>query len=244
MKQLTDSEKQDALIISFKWHRNIIGAIGILLGPILAFTAWVFGECQGLQMSISEYYHTPVGDVFVGCLFAVGFFLFGYKGYNFKEDKWYHRDRPFSIIAGICAIGVAIFPTSIDTAAPDCTLDVVTSDTLATVHYISAAILFLTLAYFSLFLFTLSAKNKPKLTDHQKAQYRIFKICGYVIIACILLIFLFSKFEESLECPCLVKWPPVFFLETLALIAFGISWTTKGELMDAVKEGVASMLNR
>ncbi len=78
MKHLTTDQKQSTLVLSYNAHRNMIGAIGILLGPILAASAWLIDDC-GFQMSISEYYHTQVSELFVGSLFVVTFFLFGYK---------------------------------------------------------------------------------------------------------------------------------------------------------------------
>jgi hypothetical protein len=42
---------------------------------ILALGAWLLGG-YGIQRSVSSYYHTNMGDVFAGILFAIGLFLF------------------------------------------------------------------------------------------------------------------------------------------------------------------------
>ena len=62
-----------------------------------------------LQSSLSAYYYPApdgksVGDVFVGVLFAVGAFLYLYKGFSNRENIALN-------IAGILAIGIALFPT-------------------------------------------------------------------------------------------------------------------------------------
>ena len=61
-----------------------IGVIGIAFPIIL----WLIGLKFGvpLQGSISAYYHTPMRNVFVGILFAIGASLFLYKGYGTTED--------------------------------------------------------------------------------------------------------------------------------------------------------------
>ena len=52
-------------------------------------------------------------------------------------------------------------------------------------------------------------------------------VCGYTIIGSILLIALYFFFFEK-KFPALMNYDPVFWLETIALWAFGISWLTKG----------------
>ena len=71
---------------------------------------WVGGAMQGLplQDSMSAYYHAISNDKsmrnwFVGILFAVGVFLYLYKGYSPQENYALN-------FAGAFAIGVAIFP--------------------------------------------------------------------------------------------------------------------------------------
>ena len=67
------------LIISYFTLRKTLGLLGILLPFVLVFGNWIIFR-DGLENSISSYYHTGMGDVFVGILFAMGLFLFSYKG--------------------------------------------------------------------------------------------------------------------------------------------------------------------
>lgn len=87
-----------------------MAGIGILMPLILWFGGLLLNV--KLQTAISLYYHTPMRNVLVGCLFAVGSFLYLYKGFNKGENM-------ASNIAGFLAIGIAIFPTSIIKKAVD-----------------------------------------------------------------------------------------------------------------------------
>ena len=49
------------------------------------------------------------------------------------------------------------------------------------------------------------------------------------MICCLILIAVWFRMEE--DYPQWVKYTPVFWLESIALFAFGISWLTKGELI-------------
>ncbi len=83
----------------------------LVLGKICYF------HDPGIQDSISSYYYTDMRDVLVGSLWAIGVFLFSYRGYDTLEGPQLRRlfgtstDFLASSLAGICAVGVAIFPT-------------------------------------------------------------------------------------------------------------------------------------
>ncbi|RAR75680.1 hypothetical protein [Flavobacterium aciduliphilum] len=83
------------LVMSYHRMRRWVGYLGISL-PFTLFTGnWLFHFCsiykndllmamkdpnytstKFLRDSISEYYYTPMGELFVGTLCAVSFFLF------------------------------------------------------------------------------------------------------------------------------------------------------------------------
>jgi hypothetical protein len=69
------------LVISYLTLRKVIGLLGLAL-PFLAMVGARLLFHTGLQVSLSAYYHTGMRDVLVGILFAIGFFLGGYKGYE------------------------------------------------------------------------------------------------------------------------------------------------------------------
>jgi hypothetical protein len=50
------------------------------------------------------------------------------------------------------------------------------------------------------------------------------------MLICIVLIAVYWTILEK-KCTCLVNFNPVFWLESIALWAFGISWIVKGEVI-------------
>jgi hypothetical protein len=159
-----------------------------------------------------------MGNFFVGCLCAVGLFLFSYKGYE-KKDKIAGK------LACLFAVTIAFSPTGGPDASSACNFLHRNSNSLmSTIHDISAALFFLTLAYFSLFLFTIKSGNP---TDRKLMRNKIYKICGYTILLCILFLCVYFNIKELRV--ALKDYKPVFVMETIALWAFGFSWLTKGE---------------
>jgi len=203
-----DASSTDGLVISYLTLRKAIGVIGVALPVVLvAGDLIVFGG-HGLQPTISDYYGTPMRDVFVGLLFAIGLFLFSYRGFD-----W--RDEVAGKIACAFAVGVALFPTTSALAW------------VRGVHIALAAALFLTLSVFSLFLFTRTAPTS-RPTPQKVKRNRVYRLCGVIILACIAGIAIDAAF---LEHSALAELRPIFWLETIALWAFGFSWLTKGQFL-------------
>ena len=130
-------------------------------------------------------------------------------------------------MAGVCAIVVALFPTE-----PSGGIDL--PGTFAgSVHVVFAALLFLTLAYFSLVLFRKSDPSRPRSPEKQKRD-RVYRLAGYTILASIALIGILGGVRAlglvSQEVAGAVgAWNPAFWLESAALTAFGVSWAVKGQ---------------
>ena len=134
-----------------------------------------------------------MGAVFVGFLFAIGVFLLAYIGYK-PLDTEKVSDNIVANLAGVLALGVAFSPTP---PANPSGLDYI----FGIVHFASAGLLFLALAYFAFFLFT---KTGPKGEDQdlteaereiKKVQQRkkdqrnlVYRISGVVISLCIVLL--------------------------------------------------------
>jgi hypothetical protein len=200
-----------SLVISYLDLRKAIGIIGTALPFVLAIGKVLLGS-PGIQSSVSAYYYTAMRDVFVGSLCAIAVFLFSYKGYD-RRDDWAGN------IAGLAALGVALFPTTPSNPTPQAQL-------LGTLHLISAAVFFLTLAYFSLVLFKKTSPQQP-MTIRKVWRNRIYTVCGSVILIALALsaiIGIVPALAAALE-----RFDPIFWLEAAAIVAFGISWVTKGE---------------
>ena len=202
----------DRLIISYMTLRKAIGIIGVALPFVLAMGNYLLGA-TGIEPSISDYYYTHMGDVFVGSQCAIGVFLFTYRGHQ-------RIDNIAGNLAGIFAIGVALFPT--EPGSP-------TQQQIFTgyIHYGCAAAFFLILAYFCLVLFRRTDPSKPRTRKKVKRD-SVYFICGLTIIACIILLALYAAFFKATP---VQNFGPVFWLESLAILAFGVSWVTKGEMI-------------
>jgi hypothetical protein len=219
---MTEPSKQnpDSLLIHYLTLRKSVGILGIFLPIVLIFGVKFLSSCNILQDSISDYYYTKMGHYMTGTLCAVSLFMFSYKGYG-PKDYWAGK------AASLFALGVAFFPCSNYYPLSACKVLLLKGDdTINIIHFTSAALLFLTLAFFSLVLFT---KRSSHPTKRKLQRNIVYKICGIIILLSIILIFLYSvipslhdKFKE---------YKPIFWLEFLALEAFGISWLTKGEAL-------------
>jgi hypothetical protein len=197
----------DGLIISFVTLRKSIGFLAFLLPPALVLGSFIFDETKYIQVSMSAYYHTDMRNLLVGVICGISLFLFCYHGY-----KWY--DSLSSKLAGLFALGIAFFPTS----ASD-----VKSDIISTLHYVTSGIFFVILSFMSIFLFT---KSSGTMTTKKKQRNRVYRVCGIVMLVSVagIPIATLDGIWESIK---FLK--PTFVLETIALVAFGISWLTKGE---------------
>ena len=201
MKQKKDPVGQ---IHSYLALRKAVGWVAILLPFVLMLGVRLIFRGDLTLYTISMYYFTGMRDVFVGALCAIGLFLFFYHGYN-RWDDWLGN------IAGFCAFCIAWFPTS----------KVGHLSWTGKIHFIAAIVFFLALACFSLFLFTQKGADP---TRRKLKRNRIHIACGIVMIVSLLAIMIyFSIFQEDYP-----KTSFVFWAETLALVAFGISWLTKG----------------
>ena len=87
---------------------------------LLALLNWILFQ-EGLGFSVSNYYHTNVGGVFVSTLCAVRVFLLAYKGYKrLDTDKVYEfSDNIVANLAGVFAIGVGLFPSAPANPSPN-----------------------------------------------------------------------------------------------------------------------------
>lgn len=200
----------DVRVLSYLTLRKVIGFIGLLLPFVLVFGK-LFFEGPGLLDSVSSYYHSvSMRDIFVGSLCAVGVFLLAYHGYDWVDDL-------VTGLAGFAAFGVALFPITEHAVLQK-------QDSLGLIHITSAALFFITLAMISLLLFTKSGKHKTKQKEIRNV---IYIICGWIILLCLGLIGFVFLLIPGTSTFYAIK--PIFWLEALAIVAFGVSWFVKGE---------------
>ena len=193
-----------------------LGILGMLLPLIVLCLSCIFG--YGLPDSISATYYLPTCIVpFMIILGAAGILLVCYSGYD-------RQDNIICTIAGIFAFGICLFSCDTDDLITRWTwlaeLDRVgtfqiTPFISGILHNVCAIGFFALLAYNSLFLFT---KTNGNITANKIKRNKIFRICGVIMAIAFVAIVPISIFEI---------WGGVWFVEMIALFAFGISWLTK-----------------
>lgn len=232
---------------------TIVGAVALAMPVAMIVSALFFDVC--FYDSISHFYYSrSMGSVFVGSLTFIGAFLVAYQGD--PDDPW---ENPLATLAGVAAFGVALFPTSeagchlerfvgrpfaeiaivageeIRLSAPGSDAEVFSlfagADTL---HYLSAGILFGFLAYYCFFVFTrvtdaehrVDGDPAKPLTDAKRIRNRFYYGAGSVISA-MLVLFIANRI---LGFSWWNRLNATFWLELLALWAFGIAWVVRGRL--------------
>ncbi len=218
-------KENDDRVFSQKALRLTVGLLGLLLPIALVVYMMIRGDCEpDILPSISDYFHSKGHDVFIGVLSAVTLAFFVFRGYQVIDEV-------VGKIACFASIGVMSFPTEI--CQPNgCHLPESTSELFNALHYTSAAIFFLCLAVFSLFLFPLSYKDRAPLemTTRMKWRKRIYISCGVLILGSMVVILVFSRLPGKLH-DVYVPLNPVFWLEVIMLLAFSISWLTKSHFL-------------
>jgi hypothetical protein len=157
--------------------------------------------------SISAAYHTEARDIFVGLIFVVSAFMLAYKGHT-PTETW------VSGVASLATALIALYPTSCDTCAPD---------TSSQIHYVASAILFSILAYFCLGPFR---KNTKGQGGKKARRARIYLICGWIIVLCIVTI---GVAELMMPAETMKALRLTYWVEVVALEAFGVAWIVAGK---------------
>lgn len=196
-------QEEHYLTYSYLTLRRAVGWIGILLPLVLVLGDSLLFGAGSVKGSISLYYYSGMRDVFVGGVCAIALFMFFYRGY----DKW---DRWITNAVGFFAVFVAFFPTTENEPL----------DFAGKVHFFSASCFFVLLSAISLFLFTKGSQSSRM----KVARNRIYIICGIVMLVCLVAIAVYFQLHNFRYSGSGF----VFWTETIALIAFGISWLTKG----------------
>jgi len=206
-------------IISFLTMRRLIGILGISL-PIIVVLGGFLQSGFIVQGSISGYYYTNMRDFFVGLLCGVSLFLISYKGYEKIDDL-------IGNLSGIFALGIVVFPTSMySDQVVKVGIFLLDDNVSEYIHLTFGTLFFLALSFNSMFLFT---KRVPGVLSREKKRRNlIYRICGIVMI---LEIFCTTIYTLFLRDTYISKYYPVLIFESIALLAFGISWLVKGHTL-------------
>lgn len=235
-----------------------VGYVAIGL-PIVLFLGTFWGHC--FYDSISHFYFSRLlGDLFVGSLFFIGAFLFAYRSVAWVT--W------LSTFAGIAAFGVAIFPTAgagcgdqdyngrafVALTRDDMGNAAIHTDknselfelfpSAMSLHFGSAAVLLLTLAFFCFVVFT-RVLDKHRQSDgtlipEKARRNRVYIWCGRFIMVALTAIGLHSVLGG--DGGWWDDYNMTFIMEAVALWAFGLSWALKGRLWPFRETRVAKMV--
>ncbi len=209
-------------LFTYRRIRRSIGYLGISLPILLVFFSLFDFFKTDIQPSISHYYYTNLREIFTGTLCAVGLFLIRYKGHG-NKSIW-KNDNLLTNIAGIMAIGVALFPTNPnDSYSKFYTLIPYAKPWLGTLHYAFAALLFLIFSLLSINVFTIGQENDTNVPESIFNENNIYRFCGYSILVFIVMVPISAEFE-------LFSYSTLVF-EALSLLAFGIAWLIKGRAL-------------
>ena len=200
---------------SYFWLR--IGLAILAMALPVAVILWV--GVDNLQTSISAYYHFNAAqpdepgtavtrDLFVGILWALGAFLFLYRGYSRLED-WALN------VAGIAIIFVAMFPTD----WPRLDDDAVRS-TVGMIHFISAVTFFLAISFVCIFC---ARRTLEHLREDLRPHFaRAYTLLGALMVGIPAVIFLIHQFRQPLERDYYVLW-----IEIAGIYVFAAFWLVK-----------------
>lgn len=196
------------MLIDYLTLRKLIGYIALGL-PFSLMIGAAITQPGPLPASISDYFYTSMGRVLVGALCAIGVFLTTYRGYgagDFLAMK----------IMAVAAIGVAWCPTI--PANPSHSDNVV-----GIFHGIFAATMFVTMTVTCLFLFTRSSKAPSSRPKRKRQRNTVYRVCG--ILMAVLLIAIYPLTHMA----ALVRYLPMFCLESAIIMTFGFAWSVKGQ---------------
>jgi hypothetical protein len=196
-------------MLSNQQRKKLITTLKLLVSLIAALeTHQFFADSRITSISASYYEGGWSQSIFIGFLFAIAAFLIAYNGLSRSEML-------MSKIAAVAALGVALFPCGCNGHA----------EIIPHVHFGSAAVMFLILAYFC-YVFYKRARTKGHTEANRRAF--IYDGCGFAIIASILVL-VFNTVAGGVLSSTIPRL--VFYCERAGLVAFGISWLTASRVL-------------
>lgn len=243
------AEDSRLIALSHLGLRRCVGVLGLAL-PILLLAGGLmfFDRADHIWGgSISAHYWAPhLRDLFVGTLCTIGVFLCFYQGYRREISSHYFfkgRSRVADWLArhvsdwwvttgaGVGALITALVPT----ACPDCTCPTGTWLCPAPViHWAGAAVFLGLLAWLSLFHFTRTRDAPQDWPDHERAarsrERWLHAALGGVMFLALGLIAVVIWRNIGTD-PAPGGFGAVFWLEAVAVWAFGWSWLIKGKAL-------------
>ncbi|MCR5454884.1 MAG: hypothetical protein K6F33_07860 [Bacteroidales bacterium] len=204
-------EKKELMV----FQKRILGLLGFFLVPC-AIGFGLLGDNSAIGnpkwwYSISMTYYANSQICMIGVLFSMAILFLSYIGYNAS-------DRILTIIAGVSALGIIVFPCGhdgIDTTG----LFGLECATSFKIHCTFACLMFISFAILVGYNFTRSSGED--MTPEKKLRNKVYQICASVIA-----VFMLNQVIASI-CGFPGYWTLVN--EAIMLWAFSFAWLVKAE---------------
>lgn len=223
------------VLVSYHRLQQTVGWIALLMPAGVRLAAF-FGEGIFTTNSISAYYYTDMRDVFVGALVAGGMVLAFFRS-NDPRDAWSRCDAWAARIAGLAAVGIALFPMDIaagvlrspataNAQSEGRMIEGLRSGVHGPIgyHFVFVATFFVLCFYLVVFAFRANTPAQP--TRRKLQRNKVYVACGLLMGAA----FLWIGALWLLDRQASIFWP-----ETIAVVAFAAAWLVKGQLV--LKDG-------
>ena len=211
--------------------RKLIGTLGLALPILLPLSEGM------LLSSMSHYYYQSLSSlIFIIILSCFGIFLLSYRGYKIDTKTEKISDDLLTNIGGVSALVVVFVPTYCLESSSSVIDEICASEAYPLLGHVDVVKNTIHLIFAGIFIFTMGWMSKYKFTrGGQTVKNKIYRWCGnmvWIAIGLLILLVIVDFFNDGFQ----VTPYDVFFLETLALVPFGISWIIKGEAMEDIKE--------
>jgi hypothetical protein len=209
---IISTEKKELMV----FQKRILGLLGFFLVPC-AIGFGILGDNSAIEnpkwwYSISMTYYANSQICMIGVLFSMAVMFLSYIGYNAS-------DRILTIISGVSALGIIVFPCGHDGISVTglLGLDCATS---FKIHCTFACLMFISFAIMVGYNFT-RGKKADEATREKLIRNKIYLICSGVIV--------FFMLNQVLAATC--DFPGYWTLinEAIMLWAFSFAWLVKAE---------------
>lgn len=198
------------IVISYRTMRRAIGIIALCFPLALILFRLISGSW--IETSISAMYWTNSGIIFSSMLITMSVFLFSYNGFD-------RTDSLLTTFAALSLLIVAVFPCEGGTVY---LISSIPPRATRVVHYVAAGFAFSFLGIMSMFQFTRGGFHTQKLKRN-----KVYRGCGYVIFGAIVAMLLLELIPGARRATDPVRL--FYWLESVVVWSFGISWLVKGE---------------
>jgi hypothetical protein len=211
---LNDRAIQRHILSTYNSLRFGMGLMAAITPIIIVI--WGYSFHVGWQDSISAYYFAPAGNkwvyspfpcrvFFVGILFALGSFLYLYKGFSKRENCALN-------VAGICALIVAVFPMYAEAGYIPLS---------NYVHFTAALILFACMAYTAIWCHDDTLKMMPDARLRKRYRH-LYNIVGWFMALFPVIGLIAAMSLQAVQ-------RQTFWIEAAGIWAFAAYWFIKSQ---------------